>query len=172
MSDWRVTLLYQDDQSNKYWRARCEDAVFTVNFGRVGTAGQTQTKQFASAAEASNELDKQTRAKRKKGYVDAPADFVIEAPTATPSAPKKEEKADKQAPAPAESSLPDTPDETRLVLILDQQPQVELKLRVEGNQLHTVVVEHHPDAEQARAALRRLQQAMEAEGYRAVGNAG
>lgn len=44
---------------------------FTVTYGKVGSAGQTQTKSFASAAKAQAEADKLIREKLKKGYVES-----------------------------------------------------------------------------------------------------
>ena len=45
MSDtWNVQLVYTDDRSNKFWRARTEGSTMYVNYGRVGTDGQTQVK--------------------------------------------------------------------------------------------------------------------------------
>lgn len=42
----------------------------TVRFGRTGTAGQTNTKEFADAADAQKHADKLIREKTGKGYVE------------------------------------------------------------------------------------------------------
>ncbi len=68
MSDWKVELVYSDEKSNKFWRAKTDGADFTVNYGRVGTDGQTKTKDLGSADKATAELDKVAAQKRKKGY--------------------------------------------------------------------------------------------------------
>ena len=41
-----------------------------VRFGRIGTAGQSQTKSFANDAKAQHEADKLIAEKLKKGYVE------------------------------------------------------------------------------------------------------
>ena len=45
-------LTFEDESSKKFWRVQTDDKEVTVNFGRIGTAGQTQTKEYASAAAA------------------------------------------------------------------------------------------------------------------------
>jgi predicted DNA-binding WGR domain protein len=71
MSEWKVHLEFEEDNSSKFWRARVEGKTLFVNYGRIGTAGQTQMKELASAEAALKELDKLEREKRKKGYQDA-----------------------------------------------------------------------------------------------------
>jgi predicted DNA-binding WGR domain protein len=41
---------------------------FTVNFGKIGTSGQTQKKDFPDEAKAKKEYDKLIGEKVKKGY--------------------------------------------------------------------------------------------------------
>jgi uncharacterized protein (TIGR02996 family) len=62
------TFLYRDDSYHKCWRIEIHGDRFTVHFGRVGTAGQTQEKRFASAEEAQKAADKLISEKLKKGY--------------------------------------------------------------------------------------------------------
>src|SRR5439155_409904 len=50
----------------------------TVQFGRVGTAGQTQTKEFATEAEAQKAYEKLVAEKLRKGYVEAGSEEVRE----------------------------------------------------------------------------------------------
>ena len=57
-----------DDKSNKFWTIELAGNSFTVNFGRTGTNGQTQTKEFASPEAAKKEYDKLVAEKLKKGY--------------------------------------------------------------------------------------------------------
>jgi predicted DNA-binding WGR domain protein len=71
MSNWTVHLEFAEGTSSKFWRARVEGATLYVNYGKIGTAGQTQVKDFGSADLATKEYDKLVREKRKKGYVDA-----------------------------------------------------------------------------------------------------
>jgi len=57
-----------EGNASKFWEVRCSDCELTVKFGRIGTAGQTKTKEFDDPAEARAERDKLIREKTKKGY--------------------------------------------------------------------------------------------------------
>lgn len=54
--------------SSKFWEIALEGASFTTRYGRIGTAGQSTTKSFASPADATREHDKIVAEKMKKGY--------------------------------------------------------------------------------------------------------
>lgn len=56
--------------SAKFWEITVDGSTVTVRFGRLGTDGQTQTKQFASPAEAGSHVDKVVAQKVGKGYVE------------------------------------------------------------------------------------------------------
>src|SRR6185369_6789685 len=71
MSDWTVELQFEEGTSSKFWRARVEGKTLYVNYGKIGSNGQTQVKDFANPAGATKEFDKLVNEKRKKGYVDA-----------------------------------------------------------------------------------------------------
>lgn len=71
MSDWTVHLEFEEGNSSKFWRARVEGKTLYVNYGKIGSNGQTQVKDFASPDAARGEYDKLVREKRKKGYVDS-----------------------------------------------------------------------------------------------------
>ena len=73
MSDWTVHLEFAEGTSSKFWRARVEGKTLYVNYGKIGSNGQTQVKDFGDAAGAKAEYDKLVREKRKKGYQDAGA---------------------------------------------------------------------------------------------------
>ena len=62
------TFQFSDAKSHKFWSIAVSGDSFTVTFGKVGTAGQTQTKTFATAEKAQAEADKLIREKEKKGY--------------------------------------------------------------------------------------------------------
>jgi uncharacterized protein (TIGR02996 family) len=65
---------YTDARSHKFWNIDLQGDRFTVTFGRIGTAGQTQLKTFADAEKASQAHDKLIQEKMSKGYVEmAPA---------------------------------------------------------------------------------------------------
>ena len=57
--------------SRKFWEVSQNVNSFTVRFGRLGTAGQSQTKSCADEAAATQEIQKLIAAKLKKGYVEA-----------------------------------------------------------------------------------------------------
>ncbi|MBX7219050.1 MAG: DUF4132 domain-containing protein [Blastocatellia bacterium] len=76
---------FSEGTSNKFWTITLSGSSHTVQFGRVGTAGQTQTKDFASADEARKSFDKLVQEKVKKGYVELSA-AVGEEPPAQPAA--------------------------------------------------------------------------------------
>lgn len=56
--------------SDKFWEVDIVGNDLVVRFGRMGTNGQTQTKNFASAAAVQKEHDKLIAEKLKKGYVE------------------------------------------------------------------------------------------------------
>ncbi len=65
-----ASLVFKDGTSNKFWRIAQDGYRQTVCFGRVGTDGQTQTKEFGSEDDAKKSCEKLIAEKRKKGYVD------------------------------------------------------------------------------------------------------
>ena len=56
--------------SQKFWEISVSANSFTVHFGRIGTAGQSQTKLFADREKAKREADKLITEKVKKRYVE------------------------------------------------------------------------------------------------------
>jgi predicted DNA-binding WGR domain protein len=54
--------------SQKFWEISLSGSAFTVRFGRMGTAGQSQTKSFADDEKAKREAEKLIAEKMKKGY--------------------------------------------------------------------------------------------------------
>jgi uncharacterized protein (TIGR02996 family) len=74
------TFVYTDEKSNKFWNIELEGASFNVTFGKVGTKGQTQTKEFDDEEAAHKAHDKLVAEKLAKGYVETTA-----APTAAPT---------------------------------------------------------------------------------------
>jgi|GEM_PF-2763101 predicted DNA-binding WGR domain protein len=82
---------YHDATSAKFWRITCTGNQTTIQFGRIGTNGQTQNKTHASAQAAQQFAEKQIAEKLKKGYSEV-------ATTATP------EPAPSPVPEPAPTS--------------------------------------------------------------------
>ncbi|MDR3459214.1 MAG: AAA domain-containing protein [Verrucomicrobiae bacterium] len=56
--------------SRKFWEITVAGNSFTVRFGRMGTAGQSQTKTFTDEAKAKTEAGHLIAEKLKKGYVE------------------------------------------------------------------------------------------------------
>ena len=54
--------------SNKFWEVEASGNDVTTRWGRIGTAGQSKTKTFASPAAAQKEQDDLIREKLAKGY--------------------------------------------------------------------------------------------------------
>lgn len=59
-----------EGNASKFWEVSVSDGELTVNFGRIGTAGQSKTKQFDEPGDAGKERDKLIREKTKKGYAE------------------------------------------------------------------------------------------------------
>lgn len=59
--------------SKKFWEITLSGSSFTVRFGRLGTAGQSQTKSFADEAKAKHEAENLIAEKLKKGYTEKSA---------------------------------------------------------------------------------------------------
>lgn len=63
-------FTFSDDVSNKFWQIETQENAFTVTYGRIGSAGQSQTKAFADATTCQKEAEKLIREKTNKGYVE------------------------------------------------------------------------------------------------------
>src|SRR5438477_3768381 len=71
------TFQYSDAKSHKFWNIEVSGSGFTATYGKVGSAGQSQTKTFASAEQALAEADKLIREKLKKGYVETTPNAAV-----------------------------------------------------------------------------------------------
>ena len=61
---------FVEGTSSKFWAVAVSDATLTVQFGKIGTAGQTQTKAFASPDKAQGrgrQIDRREHAERLQG---------------------------------------------------------------------------------------------------------
>lgn len=56
--------------SKKFWAISVADTTQTVRFGRIGSSGQTQQKEFADADLASRDAERQIAKKLAKGYYE------------------------------------------------------------------------------------------------------
>ena len=100
---------FRDDKSVKFWSIDLQGKKLTIRFGRIGTVGQTQAKQFGDAAQARAASDKLVAEKVAKGYVEAgtpPAPAPAPAPTAKARARAKPQTA-KNARRPAATAAPE-----------------------------------------------------------------
>ena len=61
---------FVDGASNKFWEIWMDGTDVTTNWGKIGTAGQTKTKNFADEAKAKKEYDKLLAEKTGKGYTE------------------------------------------------------------------------------------------------------
>ena len=89
----RREFQFSDGKSNKFWAIEAGGTSQKLHFGRVGTTGQAQTKEFASEAEAKKATDKLIAEKVKKGYAEVTSG-TKSAGTPTPTA--KVKKADEE----------------------------------------------------------------------------
>lgn len=64
-------LIYMDAKSSKFWNIQLEGSSHTVTYGRIGSAGQSATKNFDSEELARKDAEKLIKEKLGKGYVDA-----------------------------------------------------------------------------------------------------
>lgn len=78
---------FVEGSTSKFWETGVDGAVVTVRYGRCGTAGRTQTKEYASADAAEAQVLKTIAEKERKGYREAGAagSSPASAPSATPS---------------------------------------------------------------------------------------
>jgi uncharacterized protein (TIGR02996 family) len=67
------TFVFTDAKSNKFWNIDLQGASFTVTFGKVGSKGQTQIKDFPDQEKARQAHDKLVAEKLGKGYVETTA---------------------------------------------------------------------------------------------------
>lgn len=189
MSDWQVALAFSEDGSNKFWRARVDGTTLYVNYGRIGTQGQTQVKNFPSADAAKKEIDKLEREKRKKGYEDESAvsaeaeeeaeeeededEDEEEAPKAkkgakgkTPPPPPAAKGPPAAPPAPGGAVSVTAAGPRAALFVLEGERKVQLTLSLDGTSITTKVEEKYADPGSAQEAFERLVASLPAEGYR------
>lgn len=175
MSDWTTHLEFEEDNSSKFWRARVEGKTLYVNYGKIGSAGQTQVKDFATPAAAQAEFDKLVREKRKKGYNDAGGGG--EKTDADDDAGADDDEGDDdEAPAPKKAAKPVAkptpvaaaarPAGEKLVLEAGNR-KVETYLSVEGTTVRMESIETYASPEAAKKAHERLKKMLAGEGYKA-----
>ena len=60
---------FVDEKSSKFWEITVHENTYTTRFGRIGSQGRTNTKEWASQEEAVKKATQQRNAKVKKGYI-------------------------------------------------------------------------------------------------------
>jgi predicted DNA-binding WGR domain protein len=60
----------EDEKSSKFWEVCVDGNCLTTRWGRIGTQGQSKTKELPSSDKAAAERDKLVAQKTKKGYVE------------------------------------------------------------------------------------------------------
>lgn len=147
MSDWTVELEFNDGSSNKFWRARTDNGDFIVNYGRIGTDGQSKTKAMGGADKATAELEKVANQKRKKGYNDVEGGLSVEAAPVVEAVPKVKNKKGKFK-----------------VTRAGQTTVVEIKS--DGASIETEIEETHASPEAAAASYDKIVESLIASGYK------
>lgn len=66
----RREFTFEAGESRKFWTIERSGSSFTVTFGRIGTTGQSRTKEFATEAECVKAHDKLIAEKIREGYVE------------------------------------------------------------------------------------------------------
>lgn len=95
------TFVFREGKSQKFWNIDIKKTVFTVDYGRLGTAGQSLTKTFETEEKCQKEANKLISEKIKKGYKELakgtamPDRIESKKSSNKKPAPKKKESVDK-----------------------------------------------------------------------------
>ena len=63
-------LEYHDEKSDKFWQIAVNENQHTVTYGKIGTQGQSKTKEFTDAQSCKKDAEKLIKAKKAKGYTE------------------------------------------------------------------------------------------------------
>ena len=162
-NDWTAHLEFEEGNSSKFWRARVEGKSLYVNYGKIGSAGQTQVKEFGTPDLATKEYDKLVREKLKKGYQE-PGGGGSSSNDADGDDDDGDEDGDDQAP-PRKPAAAAKPAGQRMVLEAGNR-KVEVYLSVDGKTVRMDSVETYATPEAAKKAHERLKKTLAGEGYR------
>ncbi|MCP4153015.1 MAG: WGR domain-containing protein, partial [bacterium] len=64
----KTYLEFNDGKSYKFWEITVDGNNHTVTYGKIGTDGQTKTKEFDSPEASNKDAEKLIKGKKKKGY--------------------------------------------------------------------------------------------------------
>lgn len=117
----RREFRFAEGSSSKFWAIEQSGKGFTVTFGRIGTTGQTQTKEFGSEGEAQKAAEKLIAEKTKKGYTEVAAQPA----PASAAKPKKGAKAapEPEPAPPAPEPAPTEPVSLEVTRTIDLDPE-------------------------------------------------
>lgn len=166
--DWMAHLEFEEGTSSKFWRARVDGKTLYVNYGKIGSNGQTQIKDFSDHGTALKEFEKLVREKRKKGYLDAGGegggDKTIEDEV---DEDEDEDDAEEQAARPARPAppAPRLTGGTRMLLEAGAR-KVEAHLVLDGKTVRMESMESYASPEAAKKAFERLKKTLAGEGYK------
>ncbi|MDI1442980.1 DUF4132 domain-containing protein [Polyangium sp. 6x1] len=117
-----------EGSSKKFWQIERDGSQLSIQWGKIGSAGQSQIKDFPTDPKAQAEHDKLVAEKTKKGYVEVAAPDAAATPApapkkpaaaAAPAAPSATE-----APAPKAASAPSADEPATAPLPLQSAPVV------------------------------------------------
>jgi predicted DNA-binding WGR domain protein len=176
MSNWDVHLEFEEGTSSKFWRARVEGRTLYINYGRIGSAGQTQPKDFPSPELARKEFDKLVGEKRKKGYVDAGGGGGAGADIDEDEVDDDREDDDEDdddvpaikpaRPVVAHAPAPARPAGGTRMLLESGNRKVEAHIYLDGKTVRMDSIEHYASPEAAKKAHERLEKLLAGEGYK------
>ncbi|MDB4961016.1 MAG: hypothetical protein JWP01_1015 [Myxococcales bacterium] len=178
MSEWTVHLELEEGTTSKFWRARVVGNAVYVNYGSVGSAGQTHVTELADPASAAIELDRLIGEMRAEGYTpsgggggeidDDESDEDEGSADDEDEAPKI--KVPKVAPPPPQRAATTPPSRrppgaTRYVHDVGS-PKVEMHLSIEGPVVRIESIETHGSPEAAQRAFDERKRKLAGEGFR------
>jgi predicted DNA-binding WGR domain protein len=168
MSDWTVSLEFEEGTSSKFWRARVEGKTLYVNYGKIGSNGQTQVKDFADPVprrrSTTSQGKAQERVRRSGGGGDADETTRIRRRRRRGRRRRRRRRAAQEtgrchaAPAAA-------PPVAKLVLE-SRNRKVETYLYLDGKTVRMDAVEIYASPESAKKAHERLKKTLLGDGYK------
>ena len=166
MSDeWQAHLEFEEGTSSKFWRARVDGKTLYVNYGKIGSNGQTQIKDFADNGTAMKEFDKLVREKRKKGYIDAGGEGGG-GDTIEDDMDEEADEDEEQPARPAKAVPPPRPAGGTRMLLEAGARKVEAHLVLDGKTVRMESMESYASPEAAKKAFERLKKTLAGEGYK------
>lgn len=110
---------FVEGSASKFWETGADGAVVTVRYGRCGTDGRTQSKEYASAQAADAQVTRTIAEKERKGYREVGAPGAAPAGGAAAPSGKRAARPGKEAPSgegPAPADTAAVADEDTFVL--------------------------------------------------------